>query len=686
MTNHPLKSDGTKKTICVTCALPYANGDIHLGHIVEAVQTDMYVRYQKMLGNRALFVCADDTHGTPIQLNALKKGITPEQLVEEVWHRHVKDYAGFSIGFDIFYTTNSPENKRYAELIYAKLREQGLIEDREIMQYYCEHDKRFLPDRFIVGTCPTCGTENQYGDVCESCGSTYDPTDLKSPVCIICKKTPVLRPSTHMFVRLEKCEQFLREFVIGSNVLHQEMKNFVKTWIDQGLRQWCISRDGPYFGFPIPGTENKYFYVWLDAPIGYLSSTDKWCADHGENVETFWGKQSPGELVHFIGKDIVYFHALFWPVMLNSAGFKLPTKIFVHGFLTVAGEKMSKSRGTFILASDYLSAIAHPQAPEYLRFYFGAKLSSNAADIDLNAQEFCNRVNTTLVNNIGNLHHRTFIFCDRNFNSMVPDAPWDESIAQAVEEAGKAIAQDYGETEYKSAIERIHALGNMGNKYYQDSKPWELIKTDPAAAAKVMVTCLNLIKALAVFLKPVVPAIAKNLEEQLGVELGWNDHVFSLRNCKLGATKKIVTPIELAEFEKLFGSVSPAQSSGCARSAAAAPAVSAPAAPAIPAKEDKTSGQIEYATFQQVDLQTATILAAEKVEKSEKLIKLKVQVGSQTRQIVAGIAKFYTPESLVGRQIVVVANLKPAKLMGQTSEGMLLAAKDGDTLALLAAR
>jgi methionyl-tRNA synthetase len=686
MTSLPLKSDGTRKTICVTCALPYANGDIHLGHIVEAAQTDIYVRYQKMLGNRVLFVCADDTHGTPIQLNALKKGITPEQLVEEVWQRHVKDYAGFSIGFDIFYTTNSPENKRYAELIYSKLREQGLIEDREIMQYYCENDKRFLPDRFIVGTCPTCGAENQYGDVCETCGSTYDPTDLKSPVCIICKKTPVLRPSTHMFVRLEKCEQFLRDFVIGSNVLHQEMKNFVKTWIDQGLRQWCISRDGPYFGFPIPGTENKYFYVWLDAPIGYLSSTDKWCADHGENVETFWGKQSPGELVHFIGKDIVYFHALFWPVMLNSAGFKLPTKIFVHGFLTVAGEKMSKSRGTFILASDYLSAIAHPQAPEYLRFYFGAKLSSHAADIDLNAEEFCNRVNTTLVNNIGNLHHRTFIFCDRNFNSMVPDAPWDESIAQAVAEAGNAIAQDYGETEYKSAIERIHALGNMGNKYYQDSKPWEMMKTDTAAAAKVMVTCLNLIKALAVFLKPVVPAIAKNLEEQLGVELKWNDYIFSLRNSKLGATKKIVTPIELAKFEKLFTSAVPSQSP--AAPSAATPEVVAPvaatsAASAISAKEEKTGNQIEYATFQQVDLQTATILAAEKVEKSDKLIKLKVQVGSQTRQIVAGIAKFYTPESLIGRQIVVVANLKPAKLMGQTSEGMLLAAKDGDTLALL---
>ena len=657
-------SGAGRKTLCVTCALPYANSDLHLGHILEAVQTDIYVRYQKMLGNRALFVCADDTHGTAIQLNALKKNISPEQLVAEMWQRHVKDHAGFSIGFDIFYSTDSSENKHYAELIYAKLREHGLIEDRQIEQYFCEHDKRFLPDRFIIGTCPSCGALEQYGDVCEACGSTYDPIDLKSPVCIICKKPPVLKPSTHMFVQLSKCEQFLRDYIFNSDVLQPEMRNFVKTWIDQGLKQWCISRDGPYFGFLIPGTKNKYFYVWLDAPIGYLSSTEKWCKDHGENVETFWGKQSPGELVHFIGKDIVYFHALFWPVMLNTAGFKLPTKIFVHGFLTLAGEKMSKSRGTFILASDYLSKIVHPQAAHYLRFYFGAKLSNNAGDIDLNAEEFCNRVNTTLVNNIGNLHHRTFVFCDRNFGSRVPDADWDIDIARAVEDAGKAIAADFENVEFKSAVERIHALGNMGNKYYQDSKPWELFKTRPEEAAKVMVTCVNLVKALAVFLKPIVPDIVKSVEDQLGKTLLWPDHAFSLKNHALGATRKIVTPIERTEFDKLIG-------------AAAGPAG------APPADTPSASPEIDYAEFQKVDLRIALVLEAEKVEKSEKLVKLKIQIGQQTRQIVAGIAQHYPPESLVGKSIVVVANLKPAKLMGQTSEGMLLAAKDGNVPVLL---
>ena len=678
MTNPSPKNNGAPQTLCVTCALPYANSDLHLGHIVEAVQTDIFVRYQKMLGNKALFVCADDTHGTAIQLNALKKNITPEQLVAEVWQRHVKDYAGFSIGFDIFYSTNSPENRRYAELIYAKLREQGLIVDREINQYFCEHDQRFLPDRFITGTCPSCGAQNQYGDNCEVCGSTYNPTDLKSPVCIICKKSPVLKPSTHMFVQLDKREQFLREFALNSGVLQPETANFVRTWIDQGLKQWCISRDGPYFGFKIPGSVDKYFYVWLDAPIGYLSSTDKWCRDNGENVDTYWGKDGPAKLVHFIGKDIVYFHALFWPVMLSCAGFKLPSKIFVHGMLTIGGEKMSKSRGTFILAGDFLSKVGHPQASEYLRFYFGSKLSVQAADFDLNVSEFCNRVNTTLANNIGNLHHRTFVFCDRNFNSMVPDAPWDETMRQAVEEAGKAITADYENVEYKSVMERIHALGNLGNKYYQDTKPWELIKNNPAEAAKVMVTCLNLIKAIAVFLKPVVPAIVKDLEEQFCTQFAWNDYHFSLRNCTLGRTKKIVTPIEPAEFERLFNAATPA-------AAQAAPAVVPPtvAENKTPQAGPLQSGIIEYGTFQQVDLQTGTVLAAEKVEKSEKLLKLKVQVGESVRQIVAGIGKYYAPESLVGKQVVVVANLKPAKLMGQTSEGMLLAAKDGETLALL---
>jgi methionyl-tRNA synthetase len=658
MTN---KSSGAPgQTYLVTQALPYANGDIHLGHLVEAVQTDVYVRYQKLAGNRVVFVGADDTHGTAIQINAMKRGITPQQLVSEMWGRHVKDYAGFNIGFDIFYTTDSPENRHYAELIYAGLRKKGLIEEKEISQYYCEHDGRFLPDRFIKGICPSCGAADQYGDVCEVCGSTYDPVDLKSPVCITCGKTPVLRASTHLYVQLAKCEQFLREYILSTDVLADEMKNFVRTWIDGGLKEWCISRDSPYFGFEIPDMPGKYFYVWLDAPIGYLSSTKKWCDDKGENVDDFWSKKSAVRLVHFIGKDIVYFHTLFWPVMLDSAGFKLPSKIFVHGFLTVAGEKMSKSRGTFILASDFLDKVKHPQASEYLRFYFAAKLSGTAADIDLNAEEFASRINTILANNIGNFHHRTVVFCERYFNNRIPDAAWDQAIAETVIQEGKAIAAAYENTDYKSVIERVQALGTLGNKYYQDSTPWELNKTDPAAAGSVMVTCLNLFRSIAVFLKPIVPDIAKKVEQLFGgTPLSWQDHVFSLRNGILGKVEKLVLPLEIEQL-------------GVLRGTADAPDPGAPDA------------GVDISVFKSLDLRVGAIRQAERIEKSQKLVKLQVDCGDAAlRQIIAGIAQSYAAESLVGQQVVVIANLKSATVMGNRSDGMLLAAKDGGGLSLV---
>jgi len=650
------------KTFLVTSALPYANGDIHLGHLVEAVQTDVYVRFRRLTGNKAVYVCADDTHGTAIQINAMKRGITPKQLVSEIWEHHSKDYAGFDIGFDIFYTTDSPENRHYAELIYAALKKQNLIEQKEIQQYFCEHDGRFLPDRFIKGTCPSCGVADQYGDVCESCGSTYDPTELKSPACITCGKTPVLKASTHLYVQLAKCEQFLRDYILSGNVLADETKNFVRTWIDGGLKEWCISRDAPYFGFEIPDMPNKYFYVWLDAPIGYLSSTKKWCDSHGQNVDTFFGEGSDTQLVHFIGKDIVYFHTLFWPVMLNAAHFKLPSKIFVHGFLTVGGEKMSKSRGTFVLARDFLDQVNHPQAAEYLRFYFAAKLSGTALDIDLNAEEFVNRINTVLANNIGNFHHRTVVFCERYFGAQIPDAEWDTTIADAVVNEAPAIADAYCRTDYKFVIERVQALSTIGNKYYQDSKPWELLKTDPAAAAKVMVTCLNLIRSICVFIKPIVPEIAQKVEALFGAELSWNDHVFSLRNGKLGPTEKLVQPIELEQVAVL-SVAKPAEEK---------------AAQAV------TDAGIDISVFKSLDLRIGIVAEAVRVEKSQKLLKLKVDCGEGSmRQVIAGVAQFYTPENIIGKHVVVIVNLKSAQVMGNRSDGMLLAAKNGDALVLL---
>ncbi len=638
------------KRLLVTMALPYANGDIHLGHLVEAVQTDVYVRFKKMVGQETIYVCADDTHGTPIELNAMKRGITPEQLIDEAWKNHSRDYASFSIDFDIFYSTNSPENRKWSELVFQRMQEKNLVEKKVIEQYYCESCGRFLPDRFISGTCPKCGANDQYGDVCESCGATYDPVDLKNPKCVTCGEVPVLKSSEHFFVQLATAEPFLRKYLNETNVLQDDMKNFVMHWIDDGLKEWCISRDGPYFGFEIPGTTNKYFYVWLDAPIGYIASTEKWCNDNNRQTLDFWGEDAPSEIVHFIGKDIVYFHILFWPVMLQAASLKLPSREFVHGFLTVEGEKMSKSRGTFILAKDFVDSVKHPFACEYLRFYYGAKLTNNTADIDLNVEEFCNKVNTILVNNIGNLHHRTSIFLERFFESKVPDVAWDRAMAEQVEKIAGEIKGHFENVEFKAVIEKVQALGSMGNKYYQDTKPWELVKSDKEKAAIVMVTCVNLVKACAVFLKPFIPNLTTKFEKQYNTTFAWSDYTFSVKGCPLGKTEKIVMPLEQKELAILSGKKNTPESS------------------------EKEETVISIEDFHKVKLQIGAVKAAERVEKADKLLKLVVDDGKRERQIVAGIAKSYTPEEIVGKKVVFVANLKPAKIRGLTSEGMILAA------------
>lgn len=647
--------------LLVTSALPYANGDIHLGHLLEVVQTDIFVRYKKMIGRRAVYICADDTHGTPIQLSASKLGITCEELIEEAWKSHVRDYAGFSIGFDTFYSTNSPENRKWSEHIFEKLKEKDLVIEKEIEQYFCDNCKRFLPDRFISGTCPKCDAKDQYGDVCETCGATYDPTDLKGPKCISCGSKPVLKKSKHFFVQLAKSGPFLKEYLTKKNVLQKDMLNFVMRWVEDGLREWCISRDGPYFGFKIPNTDDKYFYVWLDAPIGYIASTEKWCEENKENVDTIWRKESSAEVVHFIGKDIVYFHTLFWPAMLHAAELKLPSKVFVHGFLTVQGEKMSKTRGTFILARDYLDKITHPYASEYLRFYYGSKLSNNSSDIDLNIDELCNRISTTLVNNIGNLHHRTFVFLDRFFESKVPDVQWDGEIAKKVEAAASEIKDCFENVEFKAAVEKIQALGSIGNKYYQDTKPWELVKTNRGEAAKVMVTCVNLVKACAVFLKPFIPNLISKIEKQYGTALKWEDYRFSLRGGTMGKTEKIVVPIENKEFDALFG-----ESKGDTMK-----------------QDEKEAQYIDFEEFKKTDLRIGIIKTAERIKKSNKLLKLTVDIGTETKQVVGGIAEVYKPEELIGRQVVLVVNLKPVTLMGQKSEGMILAAVDGKKISLI---
>ncbi|MDR0306405.1 MAG: methionine--tRNA ligase [Chitinispirillales bacterium] len=654
-----MQHDTGRKRILVTSALPYANGDIHLGHLLEAVQTDIFVRYNKLRGHDVIYVCADDTHGTPVELSALRQGISPEELVETARKNHIRDYSGYDISFDIFYTTNSEENRHYAELIYENLLKKDLVVEKEINQYYCENDKRFLPDRFIIGTCPRCKSEKQYGDVCEVCGVTYNPTELIEPKCGLCSKPPVLRSTKNIYVELAKRESFLREYIGKPGVLQDDMKNFVKSWIDDGLKEWCISRDGPYFGFRIPGTENKYFYVWMDAPIGYLSSTDRWCKDNGGDVMDYWEKGSPAEIVHFIGKDIVYFHALFWPVMLDSSDFAVPSSIKIHGFLNIQGEKMSKSRGTFILAKEYLEKVNHPQASEFLRFYYGSKLSLTSADLDLNKDELMSRVNTTLINNIGNLHHRAMIFCERYFENELPAVAWDKEIALQIEAAASEISAWYEASEFKLVVEKVHSLGSVGNKYFQDNKPWELMKTDKMAAASVIVTCVNLIKALAVFLKPIVPKISASVEKQLSASFGWDDYRFNLSGCKTGTVEKLVAPLESAHLDELF----------TAQTVAAC-------ADQKDKKERDQDGLIDISAFTAVDLRVGTVLTAKNVEKSSKLLCLSVDFGSEKRQIVAGIAQSYKGDDLIGQQVVAVFNLKPAALFGLVSEGMLLAAKD----------
>ncbi|MGM0462488.1 MAG: methionine--tRNA ligase [Fibrobacterota bacterium] len=648
--------------LVLTMALPYANGDIHLGHMVEAVQTDIYARSQRMNGRRVVFACADDTHGTPIELSAKSQNIRPEELIARARENHMRDYAAFDISFDMYHSTNSEENREWAEWIFTQIDAQGGIHQKEVEQYYCEHDARFLPDRLIKGTCPKCTAEDQYGDVCEKCGTTYEPEDLEDPYCVLCKNKPVLKTSEHFFVDLKEGTDFLRSYLEREGVLQREMKNFVMHWIDEGLKEWCISRDAPYFGFKIPGTEDKYFYVWLDAPVGYISATHKWCKENGEDIRDYWYEDSNSEIVHFIGKDITYFHTLFWPYMLKKSRLKLPSRIFIHGFLSVEGEKMSKSRGTFILANTFVTRSQHPDAAEFLRLYYATKLSNNTTDLDFNISEFVTRTNTTLVNNIGNFQNRTFTFLKKYFDSTVPGAAWNSDMARAAERTVDEVRTAFEQVRYRDAMDAIHAFGNRCNKYFQDSAPWKLVKSDtPGAGEEVMVTCVNLVKTLGTLLKPVVPSIAARIEEIFGCEFTWESGGFSkaLGGKYLQSPQKLVVPLEETHFDSLYETTQ--------GNTADSPNQTA---------EEPTKKQIEFSDFEKVQLRVGEIISAEKIKKSRKLLKLAVTDGFATRQIIAGIALSYSPDELLRKRVVFVCNLKPAKLMGHISEGMILAAEN----------
>lgn len=642
------------RKILVTSALPYANGAIHLGHLVEYIQTDIWVRLQKLRGNQCHYVCADDAHGTPIMLRAQKEGISPETLIAKMHTEHSRDFADFLIEFDNFYSTHSAENQELANYIYNNLRDNGHIIRQTIKQAYDPEKQMFLPDRFIRGTCPRCGAADQYGDNCEVCGATYSPTELKNPVSALSGATPIEKESEHYFVNLANFEPMLREWT-KSGSLQPEVINKLNEWFADGLQAWDISRDAPYFGFQIPDTTDKYFYVWLDAPIGYMASFKNLCQRTGLDFAQFWQDDSQTELYHFIGKDIIYFHALFWPAMLSGAKFRKPTAIFAHGFLTVEGQKMSKSRGTFITARCYLE---HLRA-EYLRYYFAAKLTPHVDDIDLNLEDFVQRVNADLVGKVVNIASRCAGFISKRFDGKLASALADVELYQHFVQAGEEIAADYEGRNYNKAVRNIMNLADKANQYIDEHKPW-IIAKQAGTEAQLQAICtqgLNLFRLIIAYLTPILPQMSKDVEEFFGAQISWQ--MSPLLNHTIKPFKPLMQRIEMSQVEAML---------------AASKIEEVPAKPSIEA----IYPIISYDEFAKVDLRIAKIINAEHVDGAEKLLRLSLDLGeAQPRTVFAGIKDAYAPENLIGKYTVMVANLAPRKMRFGLSEGMVLAAGPG---------
>ncbi|MCH1923692.1 methionine--tRNA ligase [Shewanella sp. C32] len=655
-------SDSQRK-ILVTSALPYANGPIHLGHMLEYIQTDIWQRFQKLRGNECHYICADDAHGTPIMLKAQQMGISPEEMIAQVNTEHQADFAGFNIGFDNYHSTHSEENRELAQGIYLKLRENGYIKTKTISQLFDPEKQMFLPDRFVKGTCPKCKSEDQYGDNCDACGATYSPTELINPRSAVSGATPVLKESEHYFFDLPAFEGMLKEWT-HSGSLQPEIANKLNEWFEQGLQMWDISRDAPYFGFEIPGAEGKYFYVWLDAPIGYMGSFQNLCNKRGDlNFDEFWNADSNAEVYHFIGKDIVYFHSLFWPAMLKGAGYRQPTNVYAHGYVTVNGAKMSKSKGTFIKARTYLDHLD----PEYLRYYYAAKLSGRIDDLDLNLEDFTQRVNSDLVGKLVNLASRTAGFITKRFDGKLAVVS-DNSLAESFLAKQEQIAAFYEAREFGKAIREIMALADIANAYVADEAPWQLVKADETLerAHQVCSVALNLFRILVTYLKPVLPRLSSDVEAFMALELTWSGLNNSIDGHAINAFKPMMQRVELdkvsamveASKENLQATAEPAQATG-------------------PLADDPISDTIEYDDFAKVDLRIALIKKAEAVPEANKLLKLQLDIGGETRQVFAGIKSAYNPEDLEGKLTVMVANLAPRKMRFGMSEGMVLAAGPG---------
>ncbi|SEE00245.1 methionine--tRNA ligase [Pseudomonas coleopterorum] len=657
------------RKILVTSALPYANGSIHLGHMLEYIQTDMWVRFQKHRGNQCVYVCADDAHGSAIMLRAEKEGITPEQLIANVKAEHSADFADFLVDFDNFHSTHSEENRELSSEVYLKLRDAGHIAQRSVTQYFDPQKQMFLADRFIKGTCPKCAAPDQYGDNCEKCGATYAPTELKDPKSAISGATPVLKDSQHFFFKLPDFQQMLEGWT-RSGTLQDAVANKIAEWLDAGLQEWDISRDAPYFGFEIPGEPGKYFYVWLDAPIGYMASFKNLCARRPElNFDAYWAKDSTAELYHFIGKDIINFHALFWPAMLEGAGYRKPTALNVHGFLTVNGEKMSKSRGTFIKARTYLDHLA----PEYLRYYFASKLGRGVDDLDVNLDDFVQKVNSDLVGKVVNIASRCAGFVHKGNNGVLVAANAAPELTQAFLDATPSIAEAYEVRDFARAMREIMALADRANAWIAEKAPWSLAKQE-GRADEVQAVCavgINLFRQLIIFLKPVLPELAREAERFLNVEpLTWNDHTTWLAEHSLNPFQALMTRIDPVKVQAMT------DASKQDLAAAQDPAVAATGNGEL-AKEP-LAAEIDFDAFAAVDLRVALILKAEAVEGADKLLRLTLDIGDEQRNVFSGIKSAYPdPAALEGRLTMMIANLKPRKMRFGISEGMVMAAGPG---------
>ncbi|MGD1043351.1 MAG: methionine--tRNA ligase [Sedimentisphaerales bacterium] len=650
------------RKIVVTSALPYANGPIHIGHLVEYLQTDIWVRFQKMSGNHCLYFCADDTHGTAIMISAKNQGITPEQLIDGVHKEHYNDFKRFLIEFDNYYSTHSPENRNFSELIFSRLNATGSITKRNIDQAWCPKCNMALPDRFIRGTCPRCKAEDQYGDSCEVCSATYQPTDLINPRCSTCGSTPVLKQSEHYFFKLANYEKQLRD-IFAKGYIQEPVSNKLDEWFTAGLKDWDISRDGPYFGFKIPGEKDKYFYVWLDAPIGYMASAKNYCDKNGLDFEAVWN--SPDyELYHFIGKDIMYFHALFWPAMLVGAGFKTANKLFVHGFLTVGGQKMSKSRGTFINATTYLNHLD----PEYLRYYYAGKLSAGIDDLDLGIEDFVNKINSDLVGKFANLASRAAPMLKSKLNGRLGKLDDEgKKLIDALTASEKEIVQNYENLNYAAVIRTTTALADLANRYVEQNQPWTTIKTDPEKARTTLTAVLNAVRILTIYLKPILPAFAEKIERLLNVgKLTFADVPTILQEHNINDFERL---FERVDKEKVDAMIEESKDTGEQKPATTEPT------PAITAEPIKPECTIE--DFAKIDLRIAQIVKAERVEGADKLLRLQLDVGGIQKNVLAGIAQAYQPETLVGKNVILFANLKPRQMRFGLSEGMILASGTG---------